>query len=444
MILMQELNLAYHYGHMFWKCACLSVNAGAIGEGKNVDYGKIAKAVSEMRDVVDKPDINYSNSEFTIHNDKILFGLRGISKVGDGVIEQLLSGRPYKSFEDYMERVGGAIKNESNINLIKSGAFDAFGDRVDLMVKYVEMTAKTKESFTMANIPQLVSLNMIPAELMREVEIYNFYKSIFTKDKIAIKGKSDASTWYVLQDNIVDDFFAIMGNHPLTDGKEYMLNESGYGYIVNKGRVKKFFDAEMKGLATYLQEDNLLEKVNQIARYEMWDKYCKGSIPHWEMESMGFYKSGHELDEVDKKGYNIVSYFDLSEDPEVGEIGTYRGKQFNRYNLSLIMGTVLSKNKDKHTVSLLTTEGVVTLKLYAGAFGHYDKTTSVVQADGKKKRVEESWFKKGTMILVYGFRLGDQFKPRKYAHSTYQHTIMKITSIGEGGKLYIQEERIKI
>jgi DNA polymerase-3 subunit alpha len=90
-ILIQEMNLAYKYSHMYWKCACLSVNAGALGNSdedeednkkkKSTDYGKIAKAVSEMNDIVDAPNINYSKEGFTILNSKILFGLKALSKV---------------------------------------------------------------------------------------------------------------------------------------------------------------------------------------------------------------------------------------------------------------------------------------------------------------------------------------------------------------------------
>jgi DNA polymerase-3 subunit alpha len=58
--------------------------------------------------------------------------------------------------------------------------------------------------------------------------------------------------------------------------------------------------------------------------------------------------------------------------------------------------------------------------------------------------MEESWFKRGTLLLMYGFRMGDQFKPRKYAQSIFQHTIMKINEVTNNGELIVQQERMKI
>lgn len=445
MILMQEMNLAYHYGHMYWKCACLSVNAGAIGEGKNVDYGKIAKAVSEMQDVVDRPHINHSNSEFTIHGEHILFGMRGISKVGDGVIDEIVANRPYSSFEDYLEKVGGNIKVESNVSLIKAGAFDEFGDRVELMKQYIMFSTKQKTSLTTVHVPSLISLGLLnPDEYKEELEYLGVYKTICCKANESIKGKSDSTTWYTI-DNYIYEKFEILYCYPgLQEGKDYILNDEGTNYIVCKARIKKITDEKIVRLTELLKSKEMTDALNQIDRFNAWEKYCLGSIPRWEMESMSFYKSGHELDEVDVKRYGIENFFDLPEDPVVTEVKQWRGKTFNRYKLSLIMGTVLSRNKDKHLVTLLTPHGVVSCKMYEGAFRHYDKTISKVDDAGKKTRVEASWFKKGTMVLMYGVRMGDQFRPKKYADSVFQHTVMRIHGVQEDGQLVVQEDRKKI
>ena len=442
MILMQEMNLAYIYGHMYWKCACLSINAGAIGEGKNVDYGKIAKAVSEMQNIVDKPNINHSNSEFTILNDKILFGLRGISKVGDGVINDIIQNRPYLDFDDYLERVGKHIKVESNVNLIKSGAFDDFGDRVELMKKYIQYSSKAINKLTSAHIPLLIELELIDTnELKRELEYINIYKNICSKGNVAIQGKSDSTTWYKIDNAILDKFEEYYCIQGLKIDKDYILDDSGQYYIVRKSRMKKVLDANIVKLTETLKDHNILQVLNRISCYEMWEKYCVGTISHWEMDSMSFYKTEHELSNVDVTRYKIEDFYNLPEDPVVFETINFKGREFNRYKLSLIMGTVLSRNKDKHLVTILTPTGVVNCKFYEGAFRYYDKTISTIGDNGKKTRIESSWFKKGTLLLMYGVRMGDQFKPKKYSNSTYQHTVMKINNITADGKLIIQEER---
>ena len=146
-ILIQEMNLAYTYGHMYWKCACLSVNAGAIGEGKTTNYGKIAKAVSEMNDIVTAPHINYSNEEFTIYEDKILYGLKALTEVGTEDISQILTLRPFMSYNDFYDKCGSTLSKNAIVSLIKCGALDIFGERVSIMKEYIHSISDTKQSF---------------------------------------------------------------------------------------------------------------------------------------------------------------------------------------------------------------------------------------------------------------------------------------------------------
>lgn len=455
-ILIQEMNLAHKYGHMYWKCACLSVNAGALGsedddeddnkKKKSTNYGKIAKAVSEMNDIVNIPNINYSKEGFTIFNNKILYGLKALSKVGDNDIEVILKNRPFTSYEDFMNRCGSQLSKGTIVNLIKSGALDEFTDnRIFLMKKYIDSIYEKKDKFTMANIPMLIENNIITQEYEEEIINYNIYKNICTKSKlvdkkvlseIELKGE-----WYYVDDNTLDIFLDKYCD--LKDGIDYInLN---IGYIVKKAPMKKLLDKKILKLNDLLNDKSTLERFNEKIYNDTFKKYADGGIAKWEMDSMCYYKTEHELSKVDKERYAIENFFNLPFDPIVNETWTNRnGKEFKRYKLSLIMGTVLDRDKIKHTVELLTPEGVVTCKLYDGAFNHYNKVISKVNSNGKKKRIEESWFKRGTLLLMYGFRMGDQFKPRKYSQSIFQHTVMKIQQVKDNGELIVQVERMKI
>ena len=46
--------------------------------------------------------------------------------------------------------------------------------------------------------------------------------------------------------------------------------------------------------------------------------------------------------------------------------------------------------------------------------------------------------------MVTGFRRGQQFKPKKYKNSIYQHTIQKILNIEENGGLVLQSDRKEV
>ena len=52
----------------------------------------------------------------------------------------------------------------------------------------------------------------------------------------------------------------------------------------------------------------------KILFQEQWNKYALGTQLTWEMDSLGFYSHGHELEGVDKKMYGIVAFEDLPED----------------------------------------------------------------------------------------------------------------------------------
>ena len=109
--------------------------------------------------------------------------------------------------------------------------------------------------------------------------------------------------------------------------------------------------------------------------------------------------------------------------------------------MSRICGTVIGKDKNKHTVALLTPDGVVEVKFYKGQFGFYDKQIVELNDDGTKTRLEESWFSRGTKLMITGFRREEQFVPRKYKDSIYNHSVQLIKSIDENGILTLQSER---
>ena len=457
-ILIQEMNLAYYYGHMYWKCACLSVNAGALGnedsedeendnkKEKSADYGKIAKAVSEMNDIVDAPNINHSKEGFTIFNNKILYGLKALSKVGKNDIEIVLNNRPFNSYEDFINKCGNQLTKNAIVNLIKSGALDEFItiDRIELMKKYIDSICEYKDKFTMANIPILIESGFISQEYEEEIIVYNIYKTICTKSNLiskeVLQNYNLKSDWYFINNDVLDVFLDKYSE--LKDGIDYINLDKGY--IVKKTSVKKLLDKKIENLNKLLNNEYILKSFNEKIYKDTYEKYASGNVAKWEMDSMSYYKAYHELSKVDRNRYAIDNYFDLPFDPVVTETWINKnGKEFKRYKLHLIMGTVLDRNKTKHTVELLTPEGVVTCKLYDGAFNYYNKVISKIDNTGKKKRIEESWFKRGSKILVYGFRMGDQFKPRKYAQSIFQHTIMRIQEVKDNGELIVQTERAK-
>ena len=120
--------------------------------------------------------------------------------------------------------------------------------------------------------------------------------------------------------------------------------------------------------------------------------------------------------------------YDLPTDPEIDRSFIKNGKTINLYKLYKICGTCIAKNKNKSTVSLLTTNGVVDVKFRKEYFALFDKQISAKGDDGKKHIVEKSWFNRGSMIIVQGIRCDDMFVAKKYA-SSGGHQLYKIDEV---------------
>ena len=86
------------------------------------------------------PDVNESFVEFAVvpGEKKIRFGMAAVKGVGVGAVEEIIRAReadgPFKSVEDFAKRVSTSKFNRKAWeSLIKTGAFDSFGDRSDLL-----------------------------------------------------------------------------------------------------------------------------------------------------------------------------------------------------------------------------------------------------------------------------------------------------------------------
>lgn len=464
---LQELNLAYRFPIIYWNTGCLIVDSGGVeGEEemdsfeeeieerydnsvvgfdledddddddeeddnigaagpksaekkkvKKVSYGKIASAIGQMQYLgvaVSPPSIN--NSTYTFSPDEkngiIHYGLSGIARIGEGLVQSIMANRPYNSIEDFISKV--KVNKTQMINLIKSGAFDEFGDRVEIMDNYIKAISDQKKTLNLRNMQMLINFNLIPEEYAFSVKVFNFNKYL---------KKFSSSDFYYL-DDISLPFYE--ENYSLDD----VEIENGR-YRISQSKWKKHYDKEMDIMRTFIKENlpELLEKLNGILVDENRGKYTEGSLSKWEMDSLSYYNHAHELEFVDFEKYGISRYGDLPREPEVDRIITIKNKPVTLYKIRRIAGTVLDRDKNKKIVTLLTTDGVTTVKIYGGAFSHYDKQISEIDPQtGKKKVVEKSIFSRGNKIVVTGIRRGDNFIAKKYSRTPFS-LVEKITKV---------------
>lgn len=114
------------------------------------DIDRLAIEISECKQMgihVLSPNINESFVEFAIvpGKNQIRFGLAAIKGVGVGAVEEILRARnegKFESIEDFCKRTAtGRVNRRVWESLIKTGAFDLFADRSDLMYNLDDILA---------------------------------------------------------------------------------------------------------------------------------------------------------------------------------------------------------------------------------------------------------------------------------------------------------------
>ena len=481
-IALQEMNLAYKYPIVYWNTANLIVDSGGVqsedideededeiqavllensieymntseyldeeeeeweeanedaGEAtadkkkkknKIVDYGRIASIIGKMGDYgikVSPPDINQSSFTFTpvAKDNIILYGLRGITRISTDKINEIMAMRPYESLKDFLMKI--KVNKLQMINLIKSGAFDNIEQhpREEIMREYLELIADKKQRLTLQNMSMLIEKNLIPEDMM-------FYKKLFLFNKHLKQCKE--GIYYNVEEpeiNFIDTYFDI---NMIDDGVRVL--QKTWDNVYKKA---------MEPMRQYLKDnkEQALADLNNALYNEVAEKYAEGNISKWEMDSISFYYHDHELA---KAKNDFDDFFKLSEEPEIEySFISNSGQEIKIYKLYKIIGTVIDKDKNRNTVTLLTPTGVVNVKIYKNQYAIYDKQLSQRGNDGHKKILERSWFQRGTKLMVQGIRRGGDFIPRKKKQSIYP-IISKITNIDDYGNLTLQYERAEV
>lgn len=468
----QTAYLATKWNSIFWNCACLIVNSASIVDedvedadlnaddepdedepekkSSNTNYEKIAKAIGIIQQQqgvkVSLLDINKSGYTFEpdIENNAILYGFKPLTNINDEVIEQIYKNRPYVSIKDFMNKV--KLKKPAMIALIKGGAFDNIdkswaGDlgidvRKASMGYYISQICEPKTRLNLQNFNALIEKDLLPEELNKYKDLYKFNKIKGNREQVVLSEKNIE----VL--NTYFDFEDLLNEIKVID-LEY--NPNIQLYTISKKSWKKAYDVMMDVPRDYLKEHQIemLQKYNGLLFKECWDKYAQGNLSKWEMDSLCFYYNEHELSHIDKEMFGIEDFDKLPEEPVPARYFRRNGRDIPLWQLSVIVGTVIGKNDNKSVISLLTTTGVISVKFTKDFYAMFKRQISQLQADGTKKVIEASWFKRGTKLMVTGYKRGDMFIGKTYA-DTATHQLYKINEITKDGQMFLQSERTKV
>ena len=128
-------------------------------------HERIAEAYGEcvrLGIAVLQPDVNASEANFSLQTGEdgakaIRYGLARVKNVGEGSCEGIVAARseggPFKSLDDFFERVDGKFLNKRGLEcLAKAGAFDGLAERatllasLDRMVTFAQSAQKQREA----------------------------------------------------------------------------------------------------------------------------------------------------------------------------------------------------------------------------------------------------------------------------------------------------------
>lgn len=448
----QTIYIATRWNPIYWNTACLIINSASLEseeddnedatdkKDKTTDYGKLAKAIGDIRSrgiKISLVDINKSSYSFEPdpENNEILFGMKGVNKVGGPIIDAIIAGRPYSGIVDFMRRC--PLNKTVMVSLIKAGAFDKIDEhwakeicaepRFAIMAFYILSVYGGKTKLNLQNFSTLMQKGLVPDELDLQKRVFAFNK--YLKEKKVDK-------YYLLDDNCLTFY-----NNYFSEENLSVIN--GHTCILQSA-WDKIYKKVMDNARNWLKDNQneVLNQLNTMLFMESWNKYASGNISDWEMESLCFYYHKHVLASVDTVKYGLSNFFELPTTPVIETTFKRNGKDIPIYKTYKIVGTVIGKNDTRSSISLLTLDGVVNVKFTKEYFAMYNRQLSEVQPDGSKKVVEKSWFTRGTKIMVTGFRRDDMFQTKTYKH-TKTHQLYQIMAIHDGD-IELEHERYSV
>ncbi len=138
---------------------------------------KVVLYINECKDHeidVLPPDINESEKDFTVVNDRIRFGLAAVKNVGGAALDSIIDERkkdgPYNSLEDFCARIDSRRANRRVIeSLIKAGAFDSLNAKRSQMFAILDQAMEQAQAAQRDRLSGQISLfGLLPDEDVRK------------------------------------------------------------------------------------------------------------------------------------------------------------------------------------------------------------------------------------------------------------------------------------
>mgnify|MGYP002535047614 FL=1 len=173
------------------------------------------------------PDVNTSDMEFSVEDNAIRFGLSAVKSLGRPTIKAIIDERNksrFTSMQDFISRLYTDLNKRTLENLIKSGAFDTFGNnRRQMMSVYARMLDNEAKQGKDAISGQMSLFDLVDESEKSQFEIKMPDVSEYTKEDILAFEKEVLGVY--VSGHPLDEYAAMWKKHISAMSTDFELDE---------------------------------------------------------------------------------------------------------------------------------------------------------------------------------------------------------------------------
>lgn len=173
------------------------------------------------------PDVNTSDMEFSVEDNAIRFGLSAVKSLGRPTIKAIIDERNksrFTSMQDFISRLYTDLNKRTLENLIKSGAFDTFGNnRRQMMSVYARMLDNEAKQGKDAISGQMSLFDLVDESEKSQFEIKMSDVSEYTKEDILAFEKEVLGVY--VSGHPLDEYAAMWKKHISAMSTDFELDD---------------------------------------------------------------------------------------------------------------------------------------------------------------------------------------------------------------------------
>ncbi len=247
-----------------------------------VDFSnKVAEYIAECKSMNIKllpPDVNESQSNFSVSGKNIRFGLSAIKGIGKNIVQKIISERnlngPYENLSEFIRRLNGDDLNKRNIeNMIKCGMFDSLGaKRSQYLQVYQQILSGVNHNKKNTMQGQISMFDMM-AEDNQQIEELPDIEEFNKKDLLALEKET---LGIYISGHPLEELESQLKEYTNTNSLELTNNNVADGKVVTIGGIitdKKIKITKSMKTMMFMKLEDLYGDIEVILFPTVYEKY---------------------------------------------------------------------------------------------------------------------------------------------------------------------------